>query len=82
MSFLLDEYGLKSYIENVVAVSQDADTLKEYRKEMARAKWLILDGVWDHIVSHIACKDTAKEMWDSLSMLYQGTSKKWKMFLE
>ena len=53
MSFLLDEYGLKLFIDAVVAIPIDADQLKEYRKEMARVKWLILDGVRDHIVSHI-----------------------------
>lgn len=35
MSFLIDEYGLKAYIANVVAVPKDVDQLKEYRKEMA-----------------------------------------------
>ena len=45
MSFLLDEFGLKAYIDNVVAVPRDADPLKEYRKEMAWVKRLILDGV-------------------------------------
>ncbi len=54
------------------------DKLKEYRKEMAKAKQLILDGVWDHIVG----KCTAKEIWDALVQLYQGTSKQWKMFLQ
>ena len=36
MSFLLDEYGLKTYIYALVVVPQDADHLKEYKKEMAR----------------------------------------------
>jgi len=45
MSFLLDEHGLKAYADNVVEVPQDADQLKEYRKEMAKTKQLILDGV-------------------------------------
>ena len=50
MSFLLDEYGLKAYIDVVVAVPSDADQQKKYKKEMARVKQLILDGVRDHIV--------------------------------
>ena len=75
MSFLLDEYGLKAYIDAVVAIPQDADKKKEYKKEMVPAKRLILDGVHDHIVSHIAGKFTAKQMWDALSMLYQSFSK-------
>ena len=43
---------------------------------------MILDGVWDHLVSHIVGKDIAKEMWDALSTLYQGTSEQQKMYLE
>ncbi len=70
MSFRLDEYGLKAYIDTVVAVPQDADQQKVYKKEMAQAKRLILDEVRDHVVSHIVRKDTAKQMWDAPSTLY------------
>lgn len=70
MSFLLDEYGLKAYIHVVVAVLEDADQQKDYKKDMVRAKQLILDEVWDHIVSHIVGKDIAKQMWDALSTLH------------
>ena len=48
---------------------------------MAQVKKLILDGVRDHVVSHIAAKGTDKEMWDTLSTLYQGTSER-KLYLE
>ena len=41
---------------------------------MVRVKQLILDGVRDHIVPHVVDKGIAKEMWDALSMLYQGSS--------
>lgn len=75
MSFLLDEHGLKAYVDNVVAVLEDADQWKEYRKEMAKVKWLILDGIRDHIVSHVSGKNTAKEMRDTLVQLYQNTSR-------
>lgn len=45
MSFPLDEFGLKTYAENVVAKLTDANQWKEFRKEMAKAKRMILDGV-------------------------------------
>lgn len=48
---------------------------------MAKEKWMILDGVRDHIVSHVAGKNTTKEMWDALSSLYQNSSEQRKMFL-
>jgi len=60
----------------------DADQQKEFKKEMAKVKRMILNGVWDHIVSHVSSKNTAKEMWDALSRLYQNPSKQWKMFLK
>ena len=57
ISCLLDEYDLKTYIDSVVAVPAYIDPLKTYKKEMAKAKRLILDGVRDHVVSHIDGKD-------------------------
>jgi len=68
ISCLLDEHDPKMYVDRVVVVPGDADRLKKYKAKMAKAKWLILDGVRDHVVCHIAC---AKEMWDALATLYQ-----------
>jgi len=33
---------------------------------------LILDGVLNHIFSHIAAKNMTKEMWDAVGSLYQN----------
>ena len=74
MYFLLDEHVLKTYVDSVVAVLGDADLLKKYKFEMAKAKRMILDGVKDHVVCHVAGRGTAKEMWDALATLYQGSS--------
>ena len=43
---------------------------------------MILDGVKDHVVPHIAEKETTREMWEALTTLYQGTSIQQKMLLE
>lgn len=67
----LDEHDLKTYVNNVVAVPADADLLNKYMEEMARAKRFILDGVRDHVLSHIAGKDIARQMWEALATLYE-----------
>ena len=82
MSFLLDEHALKTYVDSVVAEPANADLLKKYKAEMAKAKSMILDGVKDHVVCHVASRATGKEMWDALAMLYQGSSEQQKMYLE
>ena len=57
---LLDEYDLKLFVTSKVAVPADPDPLKKYTIDMAKAKRVLLDGFKDHIVSHIAGKDTAR----------------------
>jgi len=82
MPCLLDEHFLKVYVDNVVAEPTNPNQLKKYKGEMAKTKRMILNGVKDHIVCHIAGRNTTKEMWDALSMLYQGSSEQRKMYLE
>jgi len=55
---------------------------EKYEDVMLRAKCMILDGVKDHVITHIAKKNTAKEMWGTMTTLYQGTSVQQKMLLE
>ena len=82
IEFLLDEHDLKALIDSAVAEPLDAAHLRQFKKNMARAKRSILDGVKDHIVPHIAAKTTAREMWVGLEKLYQGSSEQRKMYLE
>ena len=43
---------------------------ERYEDAMAKAKCIILDGVKDHVIPHIAEKNTAREMWQMLTTLY------------
>ena len=49
---------------------------------MARAKSIILDGDKDHLVPHIAEKETTNEMCEALKKLYQHTFVQRRMLLE
>ena len=54
----------------------------KYEEAMARAKCIILDGVKDQVVPHIAEKEKIVEMWEALKNLYQHTSVQRRMLLE
>ena len=56
----------------VVVEPVNTDSLKKYEEARAKAKCMILDGVKDHVVPPIAEKETAREMWETLTNLYQG----------
>ena len=55
---ILEKYGIRDHAENVLAVPTNADALKKFNENQARAKRLIVDGVKDHVVPHIAEKKT------------------------
>lgn len=82
MPCLWEEHFLKIYDNNVVVEPIDPNPLKKYKGEAVKAKRMILDKVKDHVVCHISEKGKTKDMWDALSMLCQGPSKQWKMYLE
>ena len=79
---VLDEYDIKDHVENVLVVPVDPDPLKKFKENQARAKRLIMDGVKDHVMLHIAEKNTTNEMWTTLETMYHGGSMQRKMLLE
>ena len=56
---VLEEYDLEAYIKSVVVVLADNDQKKKYKAKQGKVKRFILDGVRDHVVSHLRGKDTA-----------------------
>jgi hypothetical protein len=50
----------------VIVTSSDPISLDLHEVKEARAQRIILDGVRDHLVPHLAEKLTTKEMWDVL----------------
>lgn len=81
LSFL-DRHRIKGFALRTVAIPVDLADNEKYEDAMAKAKCIILGVVKDRVVPHIAEKNTAKEMWDTLTKFYQGTSVQRKMLLE
>ena len=57
---VLEVYDLEAYVKIVVVDLTDNDQRKKYKAEQGKAKRLILDGVRDHVVSHLQGKDTTR----------------------
>lgn len=79
---VLDRHCIKDNALKLVAILVDPAENEKYEEAQAKAKHMILDGVKDHVIPHIAEKSTTKERWDTLTSLYQGSSMQWKMLLE
>jgi hypothetical protein len=50
----LEEYVLKEFAENTITVPTDAQQAEAHKKNDAKARCIILDGIKDHIVPHLS----------------------------
>ena len=62
MEAVLEDNGLKDFIDQEVPKPIDATQLAEWKKCVARARRILLEGVWDHIVSSLYVSDQAHHM--------------------
>ena len=66
----------------LVVVPTYATQLVAYKKDDAKARRIILDGVKDSIIPHISELDTMKKMWDAILNMYQNATTNKKMILK
>jgi hypothetical protein len=73
MSVVLKENKIWNYVSSVVVVpATDPVALDLHEVKEAKAQRIILDGVKDHLIPHLAEKKTTKEMWDALKNLFEA----------
>ena len=72
METVLDDNRLKEFIDNDILkpATSDAKDLVEWKKCVAKARRIILEGVRDHIVSNLHRKVTLYAMWQALIDLF------------
>jgi hypothetical protein len=67
LSTVLKENKIYNYVGSVVAAPvADPVSLDLHEVKEAKAQRIILDGVKDHLIPHLAEKNTTKEMWEHL----------------
>jgi hypothetical protein len=68
--FLLRENGLWGHANNTVATSTNLAELAKHEARKARAIWMILDSVRDHLVPHLSEKKSSNVMFLTLTNLF------------
>ena len=84
MEVVLEDNRLNKFIYNDIPSHPTiyAQVLEEWRKCVAKARRIILEGVRDHIVSNLNGKDTPYAMWQALIDLFQNNSDHRKLALK
>ena len=71
---MLDDNGLKEFIDAEVPKPIDAAQVEAWQKKTAKCRRILLEGVKDHIVSSLHGKASQFLMWKALTDLFQGKS--------
>ena len=70
----LEENEVKDFALTVVPIPDDAVQQAAWRKNDVKARKILIDSVKNHLVSHLAKSETAKEMFNSLKKLFERDS--------
>ena len=84
MEVVLEDNSLKDFIDQEVPkpTVANATELVEWKKCVARARRIPMEGVRDHIVSSLHGKETPFSMWKTLKDLYESNSDQRKLALK
>jgi hypothetical protein len=84
MEAVLEDNGLKDYIDKDVPKPDVTDNanLDAWKKKVAKARRILLEGVQDHIVSSLHGKTTPHAMWKVLMDLFQNSRDHRKLSLK
>ena len=72
IGLILQENDLDKYVKEEVSEPEEAEAKEKHIKDMIRAQRIIADSIKDHLIPQVSSKKTPKEMYDSLSRMYEG----------
>ena len=82
MEVVLEDNGLKEFIDPEVPKPTDATQVEAWQKKTAKCRRILLEGVKDHIVSSLHGKTSPYLMWKALTDLFQSKSDQRKLVLK
>eukprot|EP00253_Pinus_taeda_P028215 PITA_28215 len=82
MEVVLDDNGLKEFIDVEVPKPTDATQVEAWQKKTEKYRRILLEGVKDHIVSSLYGKASPYLMWKALIDLFQSKSNQRKLALK
>ena len=72
ISLVLEKNELDTYINEEVLVPQGDEAKAFHKNNLVKAKRIIADSINDYLIPHVSSLKTPKEMFDSLTKLFEG----------
>jgi hypothetical protein len=81
IGLIIEENDLEKIIKENVPEPEEDESKEKYKKDMIRDKRIIVDYINYHVIPQVSSKNTPKDMFDSLTRMYEGRNINWKMNL-
>jgi hypothetical protein len=81
IELILEENDLEKFIKENVSKPEEVEAKEKYKKDMIMDKRIIADSIKDHLTPQVSSKNTPKDMFDSLTRMYEGNNINRKMNL-
>ena len=81
ISLVLEENKLDTYISREFPVREGDEAKALHKKNYFKAKRIIADSIKDHLIPQVSSLKKPKEMFDSLTKLFEGKNINQKMTL-
>ena len=78
---VLEENDLEGFIEADIPEPEGDEDKTKRKKSLVKEKRIIADSIKDHLIPHVSSLKTPKQMFNSLSRLYEGKNINKKMTL-
>ena len=78
---ILEENDLEGFIKEKVAEPEGDEAKAKHKKDMIKAKRIIVDSIKDNLIPQVSSRITPKEMFDALSNLFEQRNINRKMTL-
>jgi hypothetical protein len=71
IGLILEENDLAKFIKENVPEPEEEAAKAKYKKDMVRAKRIIVESIKDHLIPQVSSKNTPKETFDALTKMYE-----------
>jgi len=71
---ILEENDLEDFVKEEVPEPDEYEAKEKYKKNLVKEKRIISNSIKDHLIPHVSSLTTPKQMFDSLSRLYEGNN--------
>ena len=69
---------MDTYISREVTVPEGDEAKALHKKNLVKDKKIIVDSIKDHLIPQVSSLKTPKEMFDSLTKIFEGKNINWK----